>query len=235
MHPVLIRLSAVAFACFVAGTGSIAQAKESVFFRSGFTLEVDSHAQIERTFVFRIGEGTLEFPASDVSRIELLPEKPAPPVEAAVLDVAQRPEAILNEAAYRTGLDEDFVRSVAKVESGWRQSAVSPKGAQGLMQLMPATAERLHVDAALALDNAKGGAQYLRELLIRYHGNSALTLAAYNAGPGAVSRYGGVPPYLETRRYVVEVLREYDRCVRSRAKLAKVVNTASASKPSATN
>ncbi|MGC2660053.1 MAG: lytic transglycosylase domain-containing protein, partial [Bryobacteraceae bacterium] len=105
----------------------------------------------------------------------------------------------------------ELVLSVAKVESGLRQDAISPKGAEGLMQLMPLTAEALGVDARQPDQNARGGATYLRLLLERYKNNAVLALAAYNAGPGAVQRYGGVPPYLETERYIDRVLREYFR------------------------
>ncbi len=79
------------------------------------------------------------------------------------------------------------------------------------MQLMPETAADLGINAQLDTENANGGAKYLRALLLKYRGDSALALAAYNAGPGAVARFGGIPPYEETRRYVVKVLREYAR------------------------
>jgi soluble lytic murein transglycosylase-like protein len=79
------------------------------------------------------------------------------------------------------------------------------------MQLIPSTAAELGVNANQADENARGGAKYLRTLLLRYHGDSVLALAAYNAGPGAVDKFGGVPPYEETRRYVLKVLREYER------------------------
>ncbi|HEX4749634.1 MAG TPA: lytic transglycosylase domain-containing protein, partial [Bryobacteraceae bacterium] len=104
-----------------------------------------------------------------------------------------------------------FVKAVAKVESGMRQGAISRKGAVGLMQLMPDTAANLGVNAANAGENASGGARYLRSLLERYQYDPVLTLAAYNAGPGAVTKYRGIPPYYETRTYVVRVLKEYER------------------------
>lgn len=179
--------------------------------------------------VFHIGTGTLEFQASEVSRIEPLPDAPVLPAKTPA-PVNFEPDTILKQAAYLQGLDEDFVRSVAQVESGLRQSAVSKKGALGLMQLMPSTAAELRVNPTSAPDNAQGGAMYLRGLLIRYHGNSALALAAYNAGPAAVEKFGGVPPYEETRRYVAQVLREYDRRVKARKTAAL-----SASKPISTN
>ncbi len=206
-------------------------AKQAVYFKTGFSLEVDSYTQGSQTLVFHIGPGTLEFPVEQVLRIEPLPDTPALPAKI-LPTLNSEPETILGEAAYMQGLDQDFVRSVAKIESGLRQSAVSKKGALGLMQLMPSTAAELRIDPTQAPGNALGGAMYLRDLLIRYHGNSALALAAYNAGPGAVERFGGVPPYEETRRYVAQVLREYERRIRAK-KTASL--HASSNKPTATD
>ena len=189
--------------------------REAVYFKTGFSLEVDSYTLVLQTIVLHLDGGTLEFDAAQVARIEKLPDivkLVAPPTVAE----SRPPETILSEAAYLQGLDEDFVGSVAKVESGLHQAAVSKKGAIGLMQLMPSTAARLRVDPNRARENAQGGAMYLRDLLIRYHGNSALALAAYNAGPGTVAKFGGVPPYEETRRYISLVLHEYSRRVRLR-------------------
>lgn len=202
-------------------------AKEAVYLKTGFSLEVDSHTQQDETLIVQIGSGSMEFPANQIDRIEVLPaESPlAHPQDISSIEI-ESPEEILNHAAYLQGIDEEFVRSVAKVESGLRQDAVSRKGAIGLMQLMPSTAVELGVHPDQAVDNAKGGAKYLRALLVRYGGNSALALAAYNAGPEAVTKYGGIPPYAETRRYVVSVLREYQRELKAK----KAVNT-----PSATN
>ncbi len=209
------------------------RANQIVYFTNGFSLEVDSHTQENQKLVFHTGAGTLEFPASQVARIELLPDTPVIPSRTPS-PVSFEPDKILNQAAYLQGLDQDFVRSVAKVESGLRQSAISKKGALGLMQLMPSTAAELRVDPTLAPDNAQGGAMYLRGLLIRYHGNSALALAAYNAGPGAVQRFGGVPPYEETRRYVAQVLREYQRRVKAK-QTAFAAQTSPSKKPTSTN
>jgi soluble lytic murein transglycosylase-like protein len=113
-------------------------------------------------------------------------------------------------AARRHGLDPELVMAVAGIESAFQPRAVSSKGAQGLMQLMPGTARDLGVadpfDPAANLD---GGTRYLRDLLARYDGDLPKALAAYNAGPGAVAKHQGVPPYKETREYVKKVLRRY--------------------------
>lgn len=111
-------------------------------------------------------------------------------------------EALMAEAADRYALSLEFVASIARQESGFRQDAVSPKGARGVMQLMPATARSLGVDADDLRGNIMGGAAYLRQMLDRFDGDLERAIAAYNAGPGAVIRFGGAPPYRETRRYL---------------------------------
>lgn len=113
-------------------------------------------------------------------------------------------------AAKRHGLDPALVLAVVSVESAFRPDAVSPKGAQGLMQLMPATAASLGVADPLDPEqNLDGGTRHLRELVALYGGDLTRALAAYNAGAGAVARHGGVPPFRETRDYVRKVLRLY--------------------------
>lgn len=115
---------------------------------------------------------------------------------------------LIHEAARRHGMNPDLVAAVARAESAFRPDAVSAKGAQGLMQLMPATAEWLGVEARWVRDprlNLDAGARYLRLLADKFQDDLALVLAAYNAGEGTVARYGGVPPYRETRNYLQRI------------------------------
>jgi soluble lytic murein transglycosylase-like protein len=117
-----------------------------------------------------------------------------------------RYEELIREAAARHNLSPDLVRAVIRAESGFNPRAVSSKGAMGLMQLMPATARELGVsDPFHPGQNIRGGVAYLARLLTRYDQNLELALAAYNAGPGTVERYGSVPPYRETRDYVKRI------------------------------
>ncbi len=185
---------------------------EMVCLKSGFCLRADAHEVRDQNLSLRIGAGNIEFPAGDIASIQTLSEPPAVTGESSKTEkVHGDPQAVLGQAADIEGVDRDFVRSVARIESDFQQKAVSNKGAIGLMQIMPSTAKELHVDATEEQQNALGGAKYLRMLLLRYHGNSALALAAYNAGPGAVQRFGGVPPYKETRSYIMRVTRDYDQ------------------------
>lgn len=110
------------------------------------------------------------------------------------------------EAAEHHRVSANLIEAVAWQESRLRQSAVSSKGAVGVMQLMDGTARELGVDRYDLTQNVRGGASYLSKMLARYDGNLAYALAAYNAGPGAVDRYGGIPPYAETRAYVAAIL-----------------------------
>ncbi len=117
----------------------------------------------------------------------------------------------IKEIALRYKVEPAIVKAVIRAESNFDPFAVSHKGAEGLMQLMPATAEMLAVANAFdPVSNIEGGTKYLRYLLDKFNGNLKLTLAAYNAGEGAVSRYNGVPPYKETKEYVRKVLAFYE-------------------------
>jgi soluble lytic murein transglycosylase-like protein len=129
--------------------------------------------------------------------------------------------AAIQRCAREQGLDPALVAAVVRVESGFDPRATSPAGAAGLMQLMPATALSLGVrDAYDPLQNLAGGSRYLRSLVDRFRGDLPRSLAAYNAGADAVRRYGGIPPYAETRRYVSDVLsafRQYELHARRNA------------------
>src|SRR5260370_25985100 len=134
---------------------------------------------------------------------------PAPQAKPVVVDPT--PRELVEAAAKKHGLPPKFVHSVVAAESGYQSNAVSPKGAIGLMQLMPGTAQAYGADPHDPAQNVEAAAAYLRELLIKYDGDSRRALAAYNAGPGAVARYGGGPPYAETQTYIERGLREYQK------------------------
>ena len=127
--------------------------------------------------------------------------------DAVSLDRMQAYDDLIVEHAHLNNVRPSLVRAVVQVESGFNPRAYSPKGAMGLMQLMPATAREFGVRNAFdPVENVRGGVAYLRQLLDRYDGNEQLALAAYNAGPGAVDKHGqAIPPYRETRDYVSKV------------------------------
>jgi soluble lytic murein transglycosylase-like protein len=121
-------------------------------------------------------------------------------------------DQVVKDASGKHEIDPDFINSVIRAESGFNTRAVSPKGAQGLMQLMPGTASNLGVSNAFdPKANVDGGTRYLRWLLEKYNYDVPKALAAYNAGPHRVEQYHGVPPYLETRAYVARIIRDFNR------------------------
>jgi soluble lytic murein transglycosylase-like protein len=137
-------------------------------------------------------------------------------------------EPYFAEASTRYGLPIDFLRAVAHVESQFDPNAVSVDGAAGLMQLMPFTSKKMGVtDPHDPHQNILGGARFLRILANQWAGDIVLTVAAYNAGSGAVKRYGGIPPFAETQRYVRRVLNRYNEYVRERGPRAPAVRVSS--------
>lgn len=147
---------------------------------------------------------------SDISEITELQE----PVTSATPELTNKFDLnqVVAAASSKTQVDPDLITSVIHAESAFNPKAVSRKGAQGLMQLMPDTAAQLGVtDAFDPSANVNAGTQYLRALLLQYNGDMAKALAAYNAGPLRVQQYHGVPPYRETRTYVAQIIREFNR------------------------
>ena len=131
------------------------------------------------------------------------------PVRSVEIVPKDNTENIIEAAARKFGVDSELVKAIATAESGINQNAVSSVGAVGVMQLMPSTAENLGVNPYDERENIYGGAHYLRQLLDKFNGNLTQAIAAYNAGPGAVQQYGGVPPYAETQNYVGRVMDIY--------------------------
>jgi soluble lytic murein transglycosylase-like protein len=163
----------------------------------------------------------IEVAATAVLRVDILPDPPPPPAPAASAASAQTTAAsltpaemrqMLDRAGFLHNIDADLLAAVVKAESNGNALAVSHAGARGLMQLMPSTASELGVANSFAPEqNIGGGTTYLDQLLMRYHNDIRLAVAAYNAGPAAVDRYHGVPPYAETRAYVIRVVTEFNR------------------------
>lgn len=189
-------------------------AAENAVLKSGFRLRAERHEIVEGNVRLYDGDSFVEIPGADVVSFEVddyvaPPALPPPPDPAAAPAGPVDPRELVTRAAVRNGLPPEFLHSVAQVESGYRQDAVSPKGAVGIMQLMPQTARDLQADASDAEQNVNAGARYLRQLLLKYMDDPyqvRKALAAYNAGPAAVDRYGGIPPFGETQRYVRRVL-----------------------------
>lgn len=209
---------------------AVAHAAEYVTLKNGQSLICDRRAVDGDKVRLYIDESTgsyLEVKASDIASAEIVDlPKPLQSTKAtAVAVVASGPEKLsdadlrpmLAKAGDTFDIDTDLLASVIRQESGGHSRAVSRAGAQGLMQLMPGTASQLGVNNSFApRQNIAGGTAYLNALLTKYHDDLALALAAYNAGPAAVDRWHGIPPYRETRLYVARVIHEYNRRYRLR-------------------
>lgn len=207
-----LRAKLVAWAALVA-LSLPACASDLAVLRNGFSIRHQRREVMGATtrLYFESGSqsGWIDVPTAEIAAYQR-EEFEAP-------DASPSPKAdgipgLVEAASDRHQVDADFINSVIKAESGFNPRARSPKGAQGLMQLMPATASRLGVMNAYEPGvNIEGGTRYLRQLLEHYHGDAIKALAAYNAGPQRVEQYQGVPPYRETRNYVRRIITDFNR------------------------
>ncbi len=206
-------------------------AGENAILTTGFRIHADRHEVAGDEVKLFTGDGFTELPVSQIAGFEADEYLPVPPSLSAreavvvapaavepILSHARKmdPTELAAESAKRNNLPEALIRSVMHAESGFQTDAVSPKGAIGLMQLMPDTARELHADPHDPRQNVEAGTAYLRALVVKYENQEngvARAVAAYNAGPAAVDRYNGIPPYPETRNYVYRVLTEYQKSV----------------------
>lgn len=199
-------------------------AADTAVLRNGFSIRHERRqviGAVTRLYVDGDDSSFVDVPTSEIDHFEAAPDesvqsKPAPQSNLQVSSASASHPVDLNEVVnaasgtYR--LDPDLVSSVIRAESGFNVRAVSPKGAQGLMQLMPQTASQLGVQNPFDPEaNVEGGTRYLRELLERYNFDLVKALAAYNAGPQRVEQYGGVPPYYETKAYIARIVRDFNR------------------------
>ncbi len=227
-------------------------ADDTAVLRNGFAIRHERRqviGTITRLFVDGDNSSFVDVPTAEIDHFEAAPIEAAP--EPARKDPAPQPKpqpsaenigrpVDLNEVVQAASgtyrLDPDLVNSVIRAESGFNVRAVSPKGAQGLMQLMPQTASQLGVHNAFDPQaNVEGGARYLRELLERYDFDLIKALAAYNAGPQRVEQYGGVPPYYETKAYVARIVRDFNKKKLAAKTATQPAQKASASKSAATH
>jgi soluble lytic murein transglycosylase-like protein len=221
-----IRRTLTALAVCLAALAPLARAAEHVTLRNGAEFDCTRQEPAgDRVRLYLIPTSPsasdpayIEVAAATILRVDSIPDPP-PPAAAPVQPSA--PASIgqlLASAGARHNIDADLLASIVHAESAFNPAAVSRAGAQGLMQLMPSTASTLGVHDSFAPDqNISGGTAYLDQLLTRYHDDIRLAVAAYNAGPAAVDRYHGIPPYAETRAYVARVVREFNRRKREAA------------------
>ncbi len=223
-----LLLAAAALPAHAAGAADGAPASPSqalqVSLRNGFQLVCARMEPANGKTRLYLHAGTADYvdiqPAEIVSveKVELPPE-PRPLEESSTTPAAAANSVaplelagLTSSAGARHDLDPDLIASVIHAESGGNPHAVSRAGARGLMQLMPGTAAQAGVNNSFdAAQNVEGGTAYLNALLLYYHDNFPLALAAYNAGPGAVQKYHGIPPYYETRAYVARVIHDFNR------------------------
>ena len=205
---------------------------ELAILHNGFSIRHEKSevvGTVTRLYLGTDRTGYVDIPTAEIERFE---KDLAPPIKVpanvAVPDQPQSLDEVINSIGDRHHIDPDLINSVIHAESGFKPHAVSRKGAQGLMQLMPKTASKLGVSNAFdPKANVEGGTRYLRELLERYNFDLVKALAAYNAGPHRVEQYRGVPPYYETRAYVANIIRDFNRKKRAEQKSAASSKAAS--------
>jgi soluble lytic murein transglycosylase-like protein len=200
-------------------------ADEIAVLHTGYRIRAERVERLVQTVVLHTRDGRIEMDAAQIAEFESVPEPPPAPVTAAepgvVASVSTSPRDLVTQAADRYGLPAEFVRSVAATESAFRADALSPKGAIGVMQLMPKTAEALGANPHDVGENIDAGTRHLRDLLLKYQSDPnpvRRALAAYNAGAAAVDRHNGVPPYPETQQYVEKVLARYWKEIRAQGR-----------------
>src|SRR5580692_9652128 len=192
-------------------------ASESAILRNGFSIRHERRqitGTVTRLYIDGDQSSFFDIPTTEIDHSESLPDSPTPPAnpQPPTLPHSFDLTQAVKDASGTYRLDPDLVTSVIRAESGFNVRAVSPKGAQGLMQLMPQTASQLGVRNAFDPQaNVEAGTRYLRELLERYNFDLVKALAAYNAGPQRIDQYNGVPPYYETRAYVARIVRDFNK------------------------
>lgn len=198
--------------------------------RNGFSIHcVRQEVSGANTRIFIDDNNFIDVPTTEIASVteSQEPAPVAPELDKKPADLNR----IVAAASDKHRIDPDLITSVIHAESSFNPKARSPKGAQGLMQLMPDTASKLGVlDAYEPSANVDAGTKYLRELLLRYNGDMVKALAAYNAGPLRIQQYNGVPPYRETRAYVAKVVQEFNRKKLAERKSSKA-NTAKSAAP----
>ena len=218
--PRTVRLSQTArlslFALLLLLISASSARAEYIVLQSGLRLHVTGYQLLGEKYRLQLPGGWMDVSVADVVKVE--PEEvfvpiPQPPPAAPAPASNQTPyHELVLAAASRYGVDAELISSVMEVESHFDPKAVSPKNARGLMQLLPETAARLGVkDIFDPKENIEGGTRYLKELLQLYNNDLTLALAAYNAGPDNVQKYGNVPPFHETESYVKQVKKKYQK------------------------
>jgi len=236
--------------------GSCAFATDVAILQNGFSIRHEHRevvGSVTRLYTTADNSAFVDIPSSDIDHFErdltptavsapapIAPPAPNVPKAPAIAITKAKPldakalNEVINSISDRHQIDPDLINSVIHAESGFNSHAVSPKGARGLMQLMPQTANQLGVNNSFdPKDNVEGGTRYLRELLEQYNFDIVKALAAYNAGPQRVQQYHGVPPYYETRAYIARIIREFNKkkLAEKKAAAAKAPAVKSVKKP----